>query len=424
MAQGKRRAGREDPTSQVSQTLAPARRASRAAERERRRAQRRTRRTVAIATGVALLVGVLAVVVGGAVRRGDKPDPPKARTQRTLLFQVTRPDGAARAAALLAYDPAPDQASLVLIPPHTLIDVAGLGNVVVQNAVRLGGPDVAREAVSDMLGITVDSHWTLTERGFVTIVDRVGGVVVDVDVDVTTAGPRGATNVLLRAGPQQRLDGATALAYATYVVKGQDEVTFQVRLQAVLDALVAALPADRELASPVLGSAGSEARLSWDTDDLATFLLGLRGAQSTDRYDPQVLPVTSIETGDGVPTYAIRVDEVANLVRAQLAASVPAGRDDGNNRVLVLNGVGTPGLGGSVADKLRDSPYRIVGTRNKQGFGERVSVVVVFDPSEPSLAKARAVAALLGLPPESVRIGTQTQSVADLIVVIGADYKP
>ncbi|HEX8003317.1 MAG TPA: LCP family protein [Mycobacteriales bacterium] len=424
MAQGKRRATRRDSTAPVTQTLAPARRASRAAERERRRAKRRTRTTVAIAAGVALVVGLLAVVVGGAVRGDKKPEPPKQRTQRTLLLQVTGADRAARAAALLAYDPADRRASLVLIPPHTLIDVAGLGNVVVANAIRLGGADVAREAVSDLLGVVVDGHWTMTERGFAALVDRAGGVVVDVDVDVTAPGPNGTTRILLRAGPQQRLDGASALAFATFVAKGQDEITFQVRLQAVLDALVESLPAEPDVAAAVVGSPGREAELSWTTDELAAFLGGVRDAQGGERYDPQVLPVSTIETGADTPTYSIKVDEVATLVRAQLGDSIPPGRDEGTNRVLVLNGVGTPGLGGNVAGKLRSTPFRVVGTRNKQGFGVAQSVVVVFDTGEASLAKAREVARLLGLAPESVRIGTQNQSVADVIVVIGADYKP
>ena len=425
MPPGKRRAGRGDTTTQVSSSLAPVRRATRAAERERRRQKRRTRTTVAVATGVAVLVGVVAVLVGGAVTGDKKPPGAKARTQRTLLFQVTGSDRAARAAALLAYDPGPARASLTLIPPHTLIDVSGIGNVVVADAVRLGGPSVAREAVSDLLGVTVDHDWTVTSAGFALLVDRVGGVVVDVDVDVTAPGPNGTTRILLRAGPQQRLDGATALAFATFVAEGQDEVTFQVRLQAVLDAILGALPEERLLSSATLGALGREATLSWKTDDLAAFLDGFRDAQGGDKYDPQVLPVSLIETGGTTPSYSIKVDEVATLVRAQLADSIPPGRDDGNNRVLVLNGVGTPGLGGNVATRLRGSPFRVVGTRNKQGFGVRESVVVVFDPSDASLARARDLAARLGLRPDAaVRIGTQNQSVADVIVVIGSDYRP
>lgn len=425
MPPGKRRAGRDEPTTPVTSTLAPARRASRAADRRRREEQqkRRTRTTVAIATGIAVVVGLVAVLVGDAVRGDKKGAAPKQRTQRTLLLQVTGSGGAARAAALLAYDPEPQRASLVLVPPHTLIDVAGLGNVVVANAVRLGGPEVAREAVSDLLGVTVDHDWTLTSAGFAALVDRVGGVVVDVDVDVVVTPARGTPRILVRAGPQQRLDGATALEFATYVAKGQDEISFQVRLQTVLDAILAALPADRVTAAATLGALGPASTLSWKADELASFLLGIRGAQTGDRYDPQVLPVTSIDTGGASATYSIKVDEVNTLVRTQLADSIPPGRDDGTNRVLVLNGVGTPGLGGSVANKLRASPYRVVGTRNKQGFGVAQSVVVVFDTSEPSLEKARDVARRLGLAPESVRIGTQNQSVADVIVVIGADYK-
>jgi hypothetical protein len=420
MARGTRRAGRGESTTPVSSPLGPTRRASRAAQRSRRRRQRRTRTSVVAFAGIALAVVVVAVVVGSAVKH-DNPAAPKGRTQRTLLLEVTGADGAGRAAALLAYDPTP-RAALVLIPPHTLADVAGLGNVVLASAVRLGGPGVAREAVSDLMGVLVDQDWTLTSETFAVLVDRVGGVVVDVDTDVVVPGRGGTSTILVRAGSQQRLDGATALAYATYVAKGQDEITFQARFQAVLDAVVSALPADDGSIAATLGSLGPGSRLSWRPADLAAFLQGVRAARAADRYEPQVLPVSAIETGSGSVSFGIKVDEVGQLVRTQLADSLPPNRASGDNRVLILNGVGTPGLGADIARKLRDE-FQVVGTRNKQPFGVRESVVVVFDSSDPSLAKARRVAALLGLPAGAVRIGTQTQSVADVIVVVGSDYK-
>ena len=76
-----------------------------------------------------------------------------------------------------------------------------------------------------------------------------------------------------------------------------------------------------------------------------------------------------------------------------------------------------------MARKLRDE-FKIVGTRNKQGFQEKESVVVVFDNTDESIAKARRVAdaARAAATPPS-RTSTQTQSVADVIVIIGPDYK-
>jgi LCP family protein required for cell wall assembly len=424
MARGKRRAGRGEATAPVApQNLGPARRASRASIRKRRRKQRRQRTSVLMVAGIALAVVAAVVFVGNAVT-SKKPSGPKVRTQRTLLLEVTNANGAGRAAVLLAYDPVPARASVVLIPPHTLADVAGIGNVVLGNAVRLGGPTVAREAVSDLMGVLVDADWTVTSDAFAGLVNSVGGVVVDVDVDVIQAGPRNTTKILVRAGPGQRLDGATALAYATYVAKGQDEITSQARLQGVLEALLDALPDDRtELATKVTALGRGSALNGTKPLDLAEFLEGVRAAHAADRYEPSVLPVSVIDTGSGSPTFSIKVDEVGTLVKNQLADSIPPNRDVGDNRVLILNGVGTPGLGASVAQRLR-SQFRVVGTRNKQPFGVKESVVVVFDSTDASLEKARRAAGLLRLPATAVRISTQTQSVADLIVVIGADYKP
>lgn len=416
MAKGKRRAtGTYTPP--VRQTLGPQRRSTRAAERQRRRRQRRTRTSVAAVVSVVLAVAAVAFVVGRAVTKDDEPAGPKPRTQRTVLLSLAGHTGAARAAALMAYDPEPRQGALVLIPPNTLTDVAGLGNVVLGNALRLGGPTAAREAVADLMGVTVDHDWTLTAEGFAALVDRVGGVVVEVDTDIVVG-----RQVLLRAGPGQRLDGALAVRYATYVTKGQDQITFQARFQRVLEALFGALPPDPGGVVSSLAALGKGSRTSWQPRPLAEFVLGLRQAQAENRYEPQVLPVTPIETGATTPTFSIDVEGVRALVDNELAASIPPGRDDGTNRLLVLNGVGTPGLGASVARKVRDE-FRIVGTRNKQGFGVRESVVVVFDSTDESLAKARRVAELLGLPETAVRTSTQTQSVADVIVVIGADYK-
>ena len=418
MAKGKRRAGGSSYRPPVTQTLGPVRRASRAAERERRRRHRRRRTTLVTGVAAVLLVAVVAFVVTRVVTREKGPAPTPPRTQRTLLLSVSGTDGAARASSLLAYDPAPRRASLVLIPPNTLTDVAGLGNVVLANALRLGGPTAARESVSDLMGVTVDHDWTLTADGFAGLVDRVGGVTVDVDADVVVD-----RRVVLRAGGAQKLAGSTALTYATYVARGQDQITSQARFQRVLEALFAALPPDGPgIAATIIGL-GPGSRSSWDPVPLGEFVDGVRKAQAEDRYEPQVLPVTPIDAGSGTAAFSIKLDEVAALVNNQLAASIPPGRDVGNNRLLILNGVGTPGLGASVARKVRDE-FRIVGTRNKQGFGERVSVVVVFDTTEESLAKARRLAELLGLPDTAVRTSTLTQSVADVIVVIGADYKP
>jgi LCP family protein required for cell wall assembly len=423
VARGRRRAGRGEPSAPVTTTLGPERRASRAQQRKRRRKQRR-QVSVAVAVAVVLAaLAVAAVVVQRFVAEDDAPPPPKQRTQRTLLFAVTGSSGAARAAALLAHDPAPGRASVVLIPPHTLADVAGIGNVVFADAVRLGGPTAARETVSDLMGIVVDHDWVLTAETFAALVDRLGGVVVDVGVDVVVTRSDGTSTILVRAGPQQRLDGATALTYATYVQRGQDEIAFQARFQEVVEAVLAALPADRAALATTLSALGPGSKLSWQPDELAGFLGGLRDAVAGERYEPQVLPVTAIDTGGKTVSFGIRVDEVATLVNNQLKESIPPDRATGTNRVLILNGVGTPGLGGGIARKLRGE-FSVVGTRNKQGFGVTESVVVVFDPAEPSVEKGRRVAELLGLPPGSVRIGTQAQSVADVIVVIGSDYKP
>src|SRR3954454_22751940 len=122
MAKGRRRAGRGAPATPVTQTLGPARRASRPAVRERRPRRRRRRLSVAAIAGVVAVVVAVLALGGVVVAHKTHTAKPKERTQRTVLLSVTGSDGSGRAVTLLAYDPGPRRASMVLIPPHTLAD--------------------------------------------------------------------------------------------------------------------------------------------------------------------------------------------------------------------------------------------------------------------------------------------------------------
>lgn len=386
---------------------------------EQRRAKRR--RQLRLLT---LVLGLLALVAAGfAIYLAvDAPTPPQkdapaaGRTQRTLLLQVQGPDRAGVAHVLLAHDGTAREGAAVLVPPQVLVNVPGTGSVPFGRALATAPGTAVRNALSDLMGVTVDDGWVIDQPALVALVDAVGGVEVDVDVEVVRA-----QGVVVPAGPQ-RLAGAAAVAFLTYLAPGEQEQARLARVQEVLDGVVAALPAAPELAA-VLAGLGPRSFSTAAPAQLAAFLLGLQSDAQADRLQYDVLPVVDLDPGGEVTAFRVDTAAAAAVVDRLLRASVPAGTREGGNRVLVLNGVGTPGLGEAVRAKLVPAGFVFAGSDNAPRFGYTTTQVLVPEATPEAQALGERVATALGLP--GLQIGTQELgTVADVVVVVGADFRP
>ncbi len=394
-------------------------RSVRRAEQRRRRRRQQVRRIGAVLGVLALLAAAFAVYL--AVDAPPRPAPPAAaepsRTQSTLLFQVRGPNGEGVVNALLAHDPREQAGAVVLAPPQVLVSVAGAGPLPLGRALAAVPAAASRDALSDLAGVVIDQGWTLELPALIALVDGLGGIAADVDVAVLQ-GQR----VLLNPGRQQ-LDGPRAAAYVTYLAAGEQEQARLARIQEVLDALLDKLPATSAALAPVLAGLGEGSVSTLAPPDLAAFLLGLAQDDEGGKLQYDVLPVVPIDPGGGVTAFRIDPERVRTLVDRLLADSVPAGAREQGNRVLVLNGVCTPGLGEAVRRKLVPVGFTFVGSRNAPSCGVAATQVLVPAATPEGRVLAERVATALGLPPTSVAT-QEFGTVADVVVLVGADFRP
>ena len=386
------------------------RRTARLAEKRRRR-KRNTRIAAAVA-GLAVLVVAVVVVLGHT--GGTKKKGTAARTQRTVLMQVKGSDGQAIASALLAHDPAVTEGSVVLVPPQVIVAVPGAGSQQFGRALATSSARGSRDALSDLMGVTVDGSWVLDPTTFDKLVDTLGGVQVDVDVTVLSG-----RTVLLQPG-HQLVNGGRALAFATYLAPGEQEQSRLARLQSVVDGIVSALPAD---VRSLLGSLGRGSEVSVPLPVLSGLLSGLKADDGKDQLQYRSLPVIKVDAGTDETRFRVDVDGTRNLVDELLAASVPPGVRSAGNRVLVLNGVGTPGLGEKVRAKLVPAGFVFVGSRNANAFTYAKTQVLVKDATTQGAALGARVARALGVPASSVMASDQIGSIADVVVIVGRDFR-
>lgn len=393
-----------------------------AGRRMQLRRRRRSRRRRLIGFALAVLVALTVALTVELARDTTAPTvavPPQQRTQRTLLLQVQAPNGEAAASALLAEDPASRSGAVLLVPPQTLVPVPGVGSLTVAKALTSVPPAGSRNALADALGVTVDAGWVLDRPSLVRLVDALGGIAVEVDAPVV----RG--NQLVLQPGSQHIDGEHAYAYLTYLAPGEQEQVRLARLQQVLDGVLGALPATAPDTVPLLAGLGSRSITSLPVEDLARLLVGLEDDDQASALQYETLPVVPIDTGAGGATAAFRIDATATraVVDRLLAGSVPPGTRDARNRVLVLNGVGTPGIGEQVRSRLVPKGFSFVGSRNAGRFGYARTQVLVPDATPEAQALGLRVAQALGLAADAVRSSDQLGSVADVVVLVGSDFR-
>lgn len=368
---------------------------------------------------VAAIAAATAVGVHHVVSHSSTPQ----RHQTTVLLQVKGTDGSAAASVLLAHDSGTHHGVELLVPGQLIANVCGYGSEPFAEVLgQANGAQVSQQTLSSLLdGVAVDGSWVLTEAQLAQLVDLVHGVTVNVDVDVVRSTGRGDV-VDIPAGSSRALDGQRAVEYATYTASRTEDASAQLaRTQRVVDALVRKLPASTSAVAADLRRLGSGAQSSLGADRLAGVLVGLAADdRSAAGVFPSDFPVIALDTG-GAPAYRVDTAGVARLTNQQLQASKPKG-SGAQVSVELLNGVGTPGLVATACPKLTAGGLSFAGSGNAGHFGYARSEVQIADAGQTALGGR--VARALGLPAGDVRTQPVGQTVADVVVILGRDYKP
>jgi hypothetical protein len=128
------------------------------------------------------------------------------------------------------------------------------------------------------------------------------------------------------------------------------------------------------------------------------------------------LPVKPIKLGNQTYFEPQRA-ELADLLKSWWG--VDATKAAAVTRIILYNGAGIPGVAGEAAQQLIRGGFRVVDTKNADNFNYTTTQIVVQrgDPKQGG-----EVARVLGV--GTVVQQPSNQDVADVIVVVGKDYKP
>jgi LCP family protein required for cell wall assembly len=204
---------------------------------------------------------------------------------------------------LLHIDPDSQRAVVLSIPRDLYVEISGHGQGRINTAYSLGSRDgtggltLARQTASDILGVPIQHATLIDFRVFVTLIDAIGGVDVDVPYDISDPtfpdSGTGYDPFYLPAG-QHHLDGATALKYArTRATPGGDFTRTARQRQIVLAVR------DRVVQADMLPTLIAQAPQLWAT---------LQDAIETDLTLPEIVSLAVVASqipADQIATAAI-----------------------------------------------------------------------------------------------------------------------
>ncbi|AVF20530.1 LCP family protein [Paenibacillus larvae] len=119
---------------------------------------------------------------------------------------------------IASIDPVTKKASLLSVLRDTYVDIPGKNRQDRINAAfAAGGPKLAMKTVSELLNIPIQYYIYTDFKGFINVVDSIGGIDLDVekDMDYTDSGDGHEFDIHLKKG-MQHMDGKTALQYVRF----------------------------------------------------------------------------------------------------------------------------------------------------------------------------------------------------------------
>lgn len=176
------------------------------------------------------------LLIGSKVLTSDLDAP----TDPNLTYHalVNSVEGLSDSLLLVRFDPVQQRLVVLSIPRDTLTFIPGRGDAKINEANALGGPVLAAETVSDLLGdVPIDRYLRINVQGIEKLIDALGGVTVEVPTAMRYRDQSQRLYIDLQPG-RQHLNGNQALQFLRFRYDALGDIGRVQRQQMFLRALM------------------------------------------------------------------------------------------------------------------------------------------------------------------------------------------
>jgi len=364
---------------------------------------------------------------------------------------------------LARIDPVAKKVTMVSIPRDTLVDLGEYGYQKINAAYTYGGPELAIKAVSQLAGVGISHYAEIDFDGFAAMVDALGGVEVDVPVDIDDWEAGGSVSAGL-----QTLSGDQALILCrsrnTYSTSAAPDLMRAANQRLVLSAVAhKLLAADVGAIASTVNSVADFVTTDLQLNDIIGLAQIMQGLDSANDIYTASFPTTSVYVANG-RTYPDQYSTVAtgsvdpsvldgyyllpdqdtwakmkkrmeageppsegNVVdeaTGTVLATAGADADDVTEKycsVVVKNATNIKGVAGQTAEKLGKVGFENVTIGEVTDGGKYPETIVVYnDPSKEY--EAGLIVKAMGQGKAMKNDGSYLLD-TDFLVIIGDDWK-
>jgi hypothetical protein len=311
---------------------------------------------------VALAVGTVIPRLLDRDQPGDRSSVVGSPGSQEVVVWALHAEGGQTYVAVIAAGGKP--AIVMAVPAEVTINLPGQNLGTLAEAAASGDASLVEVALENLLGADVDGTVLVPLSSLTEVVDGLGGVDVRGNHD----------------------SGAEVESYLTDIPGDAPPDLAFLRWQDVLDGVIGAAPGRPEALPELVRSvlAGSE---------------------------PSLIALPVVDIGGGL--LRPEQDALEPLVAEHFVLST-----EDVVRLVVLNGVGTPGVGEEVARILVPEGFRLMSSGNANTFDLEETKIIAS--SREDIEAAERAKALLGT--GEVQLGNQPAGLADVTVVVGSDF--
>ncbi|KXG77039.1 LCP family protein [Thermotalea metallivorans] len=393
--------------------------------------------TLVMGTGLYIFLNSISDGSGSGSLDGENDLPQGKEPVHVLILGVDTKDakntGVRSDTIMVAtFDPKIKKIDIISIPRDTRVIIRGhKGKDKINHAHAYGGTDLAIKTVKDFLGMPIDYYVKVDYKALGKIVDDLGGVEVDVPMDMKYTDPYAdpPLKINLKKG-RQVLDGEKALQFVRFRKGYTDQDLGRINAQHTFL---------KALADKLLGP--------------QTILKLPKLAKTFSTYVETDMPV-SVITSYAVQAAGIKTEDISMLtvpgepkqingiwyfipdteqLKSMIAGIANGTRKPVENRgdhqeaeqelkskatVEVLNGSGIAGLATKVAKQLKDEGYDVVNINNINGM--KYSQTHIYDRKNKA-SEAKKIAKLLGV--KDIETDLNYEAEAEITIIVGSDLK-
>jgi LCP family protein required for cell wall assembly len=254
-------------------------------------------------------------------------------------------------------DPIRNSLSVLSIPRDTEVYLTGYGRQKINSVNAIGGPTMAKEIVSQFLGLPIDHYVVLNVHGLVDLVNELGGVTVEIPKRMKYMDWTAKLKIDLQPG-YHTLTGNQAMGFVRFRHDALGDIgrvqRQEIFLRAVLDK---ALQPASWAHLPQLIQIGHQ-HLYTDLTE-PQMLSALAFVRAVPKRSQQLVMLPGRFSADGSGNWAVDQNEIKEIA-ARITGGIASLKTRGDVRVVIQNVSSVPSLGRRLGALLRAKGYTVV----------------------------------------------------------------